>query len=97
MAEAEEQVLEDPVVLAIAERHGRSPAQVVLRWALQRGTSVVVKSTRPERMAENLAARDFTLDADAMAALSALNRNRRFNDPGVFCEEAFGTFHPIYD
>ena len=97
MAEAGEQVLEDPVVLAIAERHGRTPAQVVLRWALQRGTSVVVKSTSPARMAENLAARDFTLDEAAMAALSGLNRNRRFNDPGAFCEEAFGTFHPIYD
>ena len=94
MAEAGEQILNDPVVLAIAERHGRTPAQVVLRWALQRGTSVVVKSTRPERMAENLAAHDFTLDEDAMAALSALNRNRRFNDPGAFCEEAFGTFIP---
>ena len=97
MAEAGEQVLEDPVVLAIAERHGRTPAQVVLRWALQRGTSVVVKSTSPARMAENLAARDFTLDEDAMTALSGLNRNRRFNDPGAFCEEAFGTFYPIYD
>ena len=96
MAEAGEQILNDPVVLAIAERHG-DPRR---KWCCVgpfSGTSVVVKSTRPERMAENLAARDFTPDADAMAALSALNRNRRFNDPGVFCEEAFGTFHPIYD
>ena len=40
---------------------------------------------------------DFELNEAEMTAISALNRNRRFNDPGHFCEEAFGTFFPIYD
>jgi D-xylose reductase len=97
MAGHDESVFEQPVVRATANRHGKTPAQVVLRWGVQRGTAVVPKTTRPERLAENLAIFDFELTADEMAAVSALNRNRRFNDPGVFCQAAFHTFCPIYE
>jgi D-xylose reductase len=97
MAKPEESVLEQAAVRAAARRHGKTPAQVVLRWGVQRGTAVVPKTGRPERLAENLALFDFELSADEMAAISALNRNRRFNDPGVFCEAAFHTFCPIYE
>ncbi|HLW66549.1 MAG TPA: aldo/keto reductase [Gemmataceae bacterium] len=97
MASPGESVLEQPVVRAAAERQRKTPAQIVLRWAVQRGTSVVVKTSRPERLAENLALFDFELSDEEMAAISALNCNRRFNDPGVFCEAAFNTFCPIYE
>jgi D-xylose reductase len=97
MANPEESVLEQAAVRAVAQRHGKTPAQVVLRWAIQRGTAVVTKTSRPERLAENLALFDFELSGDEMATISALNRNRRFNDPGVFCEAAFHTFCPIYE
>jgi len=97
MASANESVLDNAVVTDIAGRLNRSPAQVVLRWAVQRGTSVVTKSLNPARMQENLAIEDFELPTEDMAAISALNRNRRFNDPGDFCEAAFSTFFPIYD
>jgi D-xylose reductase len=97
MAKPEESVLEQPAVRAAAQRHGKTPAQVVVRWGVQRGTAVVAKTSRSERLAENLALFDFELSTDEMAAISALNRNRRFNDPGVFCEAAFHTFCPIYD
>jgi D-xylose reductase len=97
MATAGESVLGEPVVMAAAARHGKTPAQVVLRWGVQRGTAVVPKTARPDRLAENLALFDFELSADEMAAIGGLNRDRRFNDPGVFCEEAFNTFCPIYE
>jgi D-xylose reductase len=97
MAAAEESVLAEPVVIETAHRHGKTAAQVVLRWGLQRGTAVVPKTTRFERLVENLAVFDFELEADEMLAISRLNRNRRFNDPGVFCEQAFNTFCPIYE
>lgn len=97
MAEAGDSVLSHPVVRDAAWLHGRTPAQIVLRWALQRGTAVVPKTERPERLAENLALFDFELSADEMRAISALDQNRRFNDPGVFCAEAFNTFCPIYE
>ncbi|SIN63309.1 D-xylose reductase [Parasphingorhabdus marina DSM 22363] len=97
MAGENDTVLNAPAVTKAAARHGKTPAQIVLRWATQRGTSIIPKSTNPERMRENLAITDFSLSEDEMAAISALNRNRRFNDPGVFCEQAFDSFHPIYD
>ena len=97
MARAGESVLAEEAVLAAADRLARSPAQVVLRWALQRGTAVIPKTSRRQRLAENLALFDFSLSEEEMAAIGKLNRNRRFNDPGVFCEAAFNTFHPIYD
>ncbi|MFT2111081.1 aldo/keto reductase [Marinomonas sp. 2405UD68-3] len=97
MAGAQESVLEQAVVKAAAERVGRTPAQVVLRWGVQRGTSIIPKTSKPERMIENLSLFDFELSEEEMTAISALNSNRRFNDPGNFCEEAFNTFYPIYD
>jgi D-xylose reductase len=97
MASEAETVLTQPVVLAAAQRTGATPAQVVLRWGLQRGTAVIPKTSNPQRLLENLSLSGFTLTDDEMAAISGLNQNRRFNDPGAFCEEAFNTFHSIYD
>jgi 2,5-diketo-D-gluconate reductase A len=67
-------LLEEPAVTAAAERLGRSPAQVVLRWHVQQGLAVVVKSSDPERQAQNLAVFDIELEAQEMDALSALDR-----------------------
>ena len=97
MAGQDESVLESEPVRQIAAALNRTPAQVVLRWAVQRGTAVVPKTSRVERMRENLAIDDFSLTDDQMTAISALNRNRRFNDPGDFCEAAFNSFFPIYE
>jgi D-xylose reductase len=97
MAEADESVLDHPAVRDSAWLQGRTPAQIVLRWAIQRGTSVVPKTTSRERLVENLALHDFELSDEEMSAISALNRNRRFNDPGVFAEKAFNTYCPIYE
>ena len=97
MASEAETVLTQPIVLAAAQRTGATPAQVVLRWGLQRGTAVIPKTSNPQRLLENLSLSGFTLTDDEMAAISGLNQNRRFNDPGAFCEEAFNTFHSIYD
>jgi D-xylose reductase len=97
MATEADTVLTAAPVVAAAKRVQRTPAQVVLRWGVQRGTAIIPKTTRPERLRENLALFDFELSNEEMTAISNLNQNRRFNDPGVFCEQAFGTFYPIYD
>lgn len=97
MADTGESLLGTAPVMVAAQAHGKTPAQVLLRWGVQRGTAVIPKTSKPERMRENLAIGDFELSAVEMAAISALNQNRRFNDPGTFTEAAFGTFHPIYD
>ena len=69
----------------------------MLAWALQRGTNPIAKSSSAQRLQENLGAGDLTLSPDDMAAISGLNQNLRFNDPGQFCESAFNTFCPIFD
>lgn len=64
----------EPVIRTIAEHHGVSPAQVVLRWHLERGVIPIPKSATPARQAENLAVTDFSLDAREVAAITALGR-----------------------
>ena len=97
MAGAAESVLEQAVVKQAAQRLGKTAAQVVLRWGVQRGNAIIPKTSRPERLIENLNIFDFELTSEEMHGISALNSNRRFNDPGDFCEAAFNTFYPIYD
>ncbi|HEX5142242.1 MAG TPA: aldo/keto reductase [Mycobacterium sp.] len=84
---AQGQVLDDPEILRIAAAQGKSAAQVVLRWHIQRGDIVFPKSVSPQRMAENFALFDFSLDGDEMAAISGLDRGlagRRGPDPDTF-------------
>ncbi len=97
MADQTESVLQQQAVLDAAKRLQKTPAQIVLRWGIQRGTAIIPKTSKVQRMVENLAIFDFELSQDEMQAISDLNANRRFNDPGHFCAEAFNTFHPIYD
>ncbi len=97
MAEASESLLNHELIGDIASSVGKTAAQVLLRWGVQRGTSIVPKTTSRERLIENLSIFDFELAQEQMDQISALNRHRRFNDPGDFCEAAFNTFFPIYD
>ena len=79
------EVLDDPVLQTIAAETGRTVAQVVLRWHLQRGDIVFPKSVRPERMRENFALFEFTLSDDQISRISALNRDQRVGpDPDEF-------------
>jgi len=78
-------VLTDPRVTAIARAHGKTPAQVILRWHLQVGTVVIPKSVTPSRIAENLDVFGFTLADDEIAAIEALDKGSRVGpDPDQF-------------
>ena len=68
------EVLDDPVVTEIAEKVGRSPAQVVLRWHIQRGSIVFPKSTTPERIRENFELFDFELEPGEIERIASLDR-----------------------
>jgi 2,5-diketo-D-gluconate reductase A len=82
---AQGKVLDDPAVVRVAERYSRTPAQVVLRWHVQRGDVVFPKSVNRERMQQNFELFDFELDGDAMGDLSALDRGERTGpDPDTF-------------
>jgi diketogulonate reductase-like aldo/keto reductase len=67
----------DPVIVGIGEAHGKSPAQVMLRWQLQLGHSVIPKSVRPERIRENFAVFDFELTPEQTSAIDALDTGVR--------------------
>jgi D-xylose reductase len=97
MAQENESTLANSVVSKIAASHRKTSAQVHLRWGVQRGTSVVPKTSQPQRLIENLDVFDFELSEEEMNQISTLNQHRRFNDPGDFCEGAFNTFFPIYE
>lgn len=74
-------VLTDPVLAAIAAKHGATVAQVALAWALQLGYAVIPSSTRRENLASNLLARELRLDDEDMARIATLERNGRQVDP----------------
>jgi 2,5-diketo-D-gluconate reductase A len=78
-------VLNEPVIESIARRAGKSPAQVVLRWHIERGDIVFPKSATPDRIRENIDIFDFDLPAADVAEIAMLNRNERTGlDPDTF-------------
>jgi 2,5-diketo-D-gluconate reductase A len=70
-------VMSEPTIGEIAAEHGKTPAQVMLRWHLQRGRSAIPKSTHPARIAENFAVFDFELAADELLRIDSLDTGRR--------------------
>jgi 2,5-diketo-D-gluconate reductase A len=82
---AQGKVLDDPTIVRIAERHGKTPSQVTLRWHVQRGDIVFPKSVTRSRVEENFAIFDFELTEDDMREITALNRDERTGpDPDEF-------------
>jgi 2,5-diketo-D-gluconate reductase A len=81
-------VMEDPAIVTISQRHGKSPAQVMLRWHLQQGRSAIPKSTNPARIAENFDVFDFELKSGELTAINGLNTGvRNGPDPDVFRDQ----------
>ena len=97
MANSNESILEHSKIKKISEDICKTPAQVVLRWALERGTAIIPKTVKLERLKQNIELYDFKLTDEQVNIISSLNCDRRFNDPAIFCKKSFGKFHPIYD
>jgi 2,5-diketo-D-gluconate reductase A len=82
---AQGELLSDETIVEIAERHGKTPAQAILRWHIQLGNVVIPKSVTPERIRENLDLFDFELSDEDMAAIAGLDRGERIGpDPSTF-------------
>ncbi len=75
-AEGKFGIFSNPLLLKIAQKHGKTVAQIVLRWNVQRGVVVIPKSTKKTRMEENFAIWDFTLDAEDMKSIATLDRDK---------------------
>ncbi|RKG75391.1 aldo/keto reductase, partial [Corallococcus terminator] len=81
-------VLKNDAIVRVAKKHGRSPAQIILRWHVERDVIAIPKSKDPERMRQNLDIFDFKLDAEDLAAFQKLDRGHRMGgDPDVYVEE----------
>ncbi|KIW04691.1 uncharacterized protein PV09_04425 [Verruconis gallopava] len=80
------------VVKKAAERTGRTPAQVLLRWATQRGIAVIPKSNNQSRLKQNLEVTDFDLTKEEIDSISALDKGLRFNDPGFYLHKPLRIF-----
>ena len=78
------ELIEDKTIKEIANNHKKSPAQVLIRWGIQRGTVLIPKSTTPERIKENIDVFDFELSEEEMKIIQELNRNLRFVNPGIW-------------
>ena len=86
------EVVNDPVLVGRARKHGKTAVQVVLRWHLQHGNSPIPKSSRPERIAENFDVFDFTLSDDDLAAIDRLDADRHGGpDPDIIDLTVFRT------
>jgi len=82
--------LEEPVILDIGRKHGKSAAQVMLRWGIQEGRSVIPKSVKPQRIAENFDVFDFELTSDEVGAIDALDTGvRKGPEPAMITIENF--------
>lgn len=78
-------LVQDPTLVSIAQAHGKSPAQVAIRWSIQLGNVVIPRSGNPERIKENIDVFDFELTDDEMASINALNDGTRFRqDPATY-------------
>ncbi|HEX7380852.1 MAG TPA: aldo/keto reductase [Nevskiaceae bacterium] len=91
-------LLEDASVAALAKAHGATPAQILIAWALARGTAVIPKSTSAEHMQDNLDAADITLSDAEMKKIAALDRHRRYIDGRFWALPGSGyTLENIWD
>ncbi len=80
-------ILADPTIVEIANQREMSPGQVLIQWAMQRGTAVIPKSVSPERLRQNLDSPKFTLTEDNMNDIAQLDKNRRYVDGGLWSIE----------
>lgn len=71
-------LLKDPVIKKIVEAHGKSPAQIILRWHIQEGFSVIPGATNPDYIKENIQIFDFALSDEEMQQMRSLNKEQRF-------------------
>lgn len=82
LSQGKSNLLDEEILKEIGDKYGKTPAQIALKWNIERGTMVLVKSTNPNRIKENISLFDFDLKEEDMHALTSLDKNTRFsNDP----------------
>lgn len=96
LAKNQDSTLSSPTVLNIAQEHGKSCAQIMLRWNIQTGATLVCKTSTPTRLEKNMDILGFELSQNNLERLSKLDKGIKFNDPAVFMKR-MNAFLPIFD
>lgn len=78
-------LMEHKTITTLAKKHDKSPAQILLKWSTQQNIAVIPKTLNVKRLSENRDVFGWELTKEEMKEIDELNRNQRFNDPGVFC------------
>ena len=86
-------MFDEPMLVEIARKHGKTPAQIILRWNVEQGVIVIPKSVHKNRMEENLAIWDFALDADDASQITALDKNK----PSMLDTRDVAEIRRVYD
>lgn len=84
-ASGEDILMEHKTITTIAKKHNKSPAQILLKWAAQQNIAIIPKTLNVKRLSENSDIFGWELTEEDMKEIDGLNRNQRFNDPGVYC------------
>lgn len=87
--------LREPIIVELSRKYSKTPAQIILRWNLQRGVSVIPKSAKIERIRENMDIFNFELTTEDVEAIGSLDCHLRFNNPRDFCKSIGGSL-PIF-
>ena len=95
MAKKEDSCMNEKIIVQIAKQKKKTPAQILLRWAIERNISIIPKTIKISRMKENIDIFNFKLSNDEIK-INTLDKKKRFNDPGVFTQN-MNSFCPIYD
>lgn len=97
LAEKEDSLFDAEIIKKCSVKYDKTPGQVLLRWAVQQGLAVIPKTSKAERLKENADVFGWTLNPEEMEEIDNLNKDKRYNDPGVICEKVFGKPFPIFD
>ena len=86
--------MDEPIVKQLATKHGKTPAQIIMRWHIQQGNIVIPGSKTPSHIAENIDIFDFELSDEDMAALSTLDHGKPFYERTPEKMDMYATWHP---
>lgn len=97
MSTKEEAITDTDTIKSLAAKHGKTCAQIILRWAVQQGLAIIPKTSKQERLKENSDLFEWELSASEMKEIDGLNKNKRYCDPIGFCGALYGVEVATFD
>ena len=90
MSDKDDSIIDNAIVKELAAKHGKTSPQIIFRWATQQNIAVIPKTSKAERLKENMGLFDWKLSEEDMEKMAKLDINKRYNDTALFVKLAFG-------